>query len=116
MKTKIKRPWVWRPVAAGLLAGLVCSWVANDAQAQIITLGGFTSGSGSASTSSSTSTSFQGQAAAISGSVMGGAVALASTGPVAVTGGAQEAATLEQSLYGGLSAGVCHSAVIARGS
>jgi len=109
MKNKTKRRPVARPVAAaGLLVGLLCSRLAHDSQAQIITLGGFST--------TSASTSFQGQAAAISGFVMGGAVALASTGPLAVTGGAQEAATLEQSLSGGLSAGACHAAVIARGS
>src|SRR2546428_13122143 len=52
----------------------------------------------------------------MSGTVMGGAVSVASTGPVSVTGGAQEAAALEQSVSGGLSVGSAHAAVIARGS
>src|SRR3989442_2070414 len=109
MKTiNLKRRWVSRPVSAGLLAALLCCLLASQQQAQIITFG--------RSNTTSASTTFQGQAAAMSGTVMGGAVSVASTGPVSVTGGAQEAAALEQSVSGGLSVGSAHAAVIARGS
>lgn len=47
---------------------------------------------------------------------MGGAVAVANTGAIAASGGAQEAAVLSANVAGGFSAGVSHAATIAGGS
>jgi len=73
---KIRNTWVPRPVAATLLTGLLCCLPASNQQAQILIFGG--------SSSTSASTSFQGQASAVSGFVLGNAVSVANTGPLAV--------------------------------
>jgi hypothetical protein len=90
-----------RPVAAGLVAGLLCL-LPN-------LYGQFTLGSTAA-------TGFSGQAAAASGFAAGGAVSVADTGALAVTGGAVEAAALETSLGTVLAAGASHSAVVGEGN
>ena len=92
-----------RPVAARLLAGLLCCLPSSKQQAQIIV--GSTAAAG-----------FQGQAAAVSGFAAGSTVAVANTGALAVSGGALEAAALETAVGSGLSVGVSHAAVIAEGS
>jgi len=98
---KVKSSLFQRPIGASLLAGLFCCLPAARQQAQIVSLA---------------STTFQGQASAISGFVMGGAVSVANTGPLAITGGAEEAAVLEAAVATGFSAGVSHAAVIAGGN
>ena len=96
MKTKI--PLIPRSVAATLLTGLLCWLPASNQQAQIIIFGG-------GSTTTSGSGSFQGQASAVSGFALGSAVSVADTGPLAVSGGAQEASALEMSVASGLAVG-----------
>src|SRR2546427_5802831 len=107
MKTKI--PLIPRSVAVALLTGLLCCLPARNQQAQIIIFGG-------GSTSTSGSGSFQGQASAVSGFVLGNAVSVADTGPLAVSGGAQEAAALEMSVASGMAIGVSHTAVVGGGN
>src|SRR6185369_14621450 len=84
---------ITRPVAASLMAGLLCWVPINDAHAQIV-IGGYTFGgtsAGGTTTAAADSTSFQGQAAAVSGFAMGSAVSVANTGPLSAAGSAQEA-------------------------
>jgi hypothetical protein len=105
---KMKNRWFPRPVAAALLTGLLCWLPAGNQQAQIILFGG--------STGASSSTSFQGQASAVSGVVLGNAVAVADSGALAASGGAQEASALEASVASGLAVGACHAAVVGGGN
>src|SRR5204863_29190 len=100
---KVKSLWLSRPVAARLLVGLLCSLPTGTQHAQIIM-------------GSTAATGFQGQAAAVSGIAAGNSVAVANTGGLALSGDALEAAALETSLAGGVSAGVSHAAVIAGGN
>ena len=100
---KVKSLWLSRPAAVCLLVGLLCSLPTGTQHAQIIF-------------GSTAATGFQGQAAAVSGIAAGSSVAVADTGALALSGGALEAAALETSLAGGLSAGVSHTAVIAGGN
>src|SRR6266571_486248 len=81
------KQWIRRPVGARLLAGLLCCLPIGDPHAQIV-IGGFNFGgtSTSGTTTTADSTSFQGQAAAVSGFAMGGAVSVADTGPLSATG------------------------------
>src|SRR6266699_1870306 len=101
--TNVKSLWLSRPAAACLLVGLLCSLPTGTQHAQVI-LG------------STAATGFQGQAAAVSGIAAVSSVAIADTGALALSGVALEAAALETSLAGGLSAGVSHAAVIAGGN
>ncbi len=96
-------PLVSRPVAASLLAGLLCGLSASNQQAQIVV--GMTTAAG-----------FTGQATAVSGSAGGSAVSVADSGALSVTGGAIEAAALETSLAGGLTVGASHTAVVGGGT
>ena len=100
---KVKSLWLSRPVAACLLVGLLCCLPTGNQQAQIVM-------------GSTAATGFQGQAAAVSGIAAGSSVAVANTGALNLSGGALEAAALETSVAGALSAGVSHAAVIAGGS
>ena len=101
MKAKI--PSLSRPAAVSLLAGLLGWLSTSNQQAQIVV-------------GSTTATVLQGQAAAVSGVAAASFVSVASVGPLAVTGGALEAAALETSLAGGISVGACHAAVIGGGA
>src|SRR5882724_3713088 len=92
-----------RSVAASLLAGLLCCLPTSNQHAQLVV-------------GSTEATGFQGQAAAVSGFAGGSAVTVANTGPLAISGGALEAASLGTGVAGGLSAGVSHAAVIAGGN
>src|SRR5882724_6527473 len=105
---KIRNPWVPRSVAATLLTGLLCCLPAGNQQAQILIFGG--------SSSTSASGSFQGQASAVSGFVLGNAVSVADTGPLAGSGGAQEASALEASVASGMAVGASHTAVVGGGN
>jgi len=100
----MKYPLFPRTVAAGLLTGILCCLPAGKQYAQIISFGGLGS--------TSPSTTFQGEATAVSGSAAGGSVSVADTGPLASSGGAQEAAALETVVASGLSVGASHSAII----
>ena len=105
---------ITRPIATGLLAGVLCCIPAGDPQAQIV-FGGFDFGgitSGGTSTTTATATTFQGQAAAVSGVAMGSAVSVADTGQLSTTGSAQEAAAMETSLAAGLAVGASHATTI----
>src|SRR5438445_387770 len=93
-----------RPVAAGLLAGLLWCLPTGSPQAQIVIFG-----FGGTSTTSG-STSFQGGAAAVTGFAAGSAVSVADVGALAVAGGAQEAAALETIVASGLTVGASHAA------
>src|SRR5881628_3760825 len=77
---------ITRPVAASLLAGLLCWLPASNQQAQI----------------ASAATGFAGQAAAVSGFAGGGVVSVADTGALAASGDAIGAAALETTFAGGL--------------
>src|SRR5882724_3290878 len=106
MKTRIK--CLSRAAVASLLTGLLCCLPAGNQQAQILIFGG--------SSSTSASGSFQGQASAVSGFVLGNAVSVADTGPLAGSGGAQEASALEASVAGGMAVGASHTAVVGGGN
>jgi hypothetical protein len=84
-----------------VLTGLLCWLPTSFPQAQVVI--GSTGVLG---------TSFQGQAAAVSGVAAGSAVSVADAGALAATGGAQEASAMEVSVAGGISVGLCHTAVI----
>jgi hypothetical protein len=103
---KPKSPWIPQSAARSFLAGLLCCLPTGAVHAQLL-FGAF----GTAS-----SATFQGQASAVAGFVMGSGVSLASTGPLSLTGGAQEASALEASLAGGLSVGVSHAAIVGGGT
>src|SRR5690242_11396800 len=90
-----------RTVAVGLLTGLLYWLPTSMPHAQIFI--GSTSVLG---------TSYQGQAAAVSGIAAGSAVSVANTGSLSVIGGAQEASAMGSSVAGGISAGICHTAII----
>ncbi len=101
---KMKNPLFPRPVAATLWTGMLCCLVTNQPQAQFISFGGLGS--------TSPSTTFQGEAVAVAGTAAGGFVSVSDTGPLAASGGAQEAAALELSVGGGLSLGASHATII----
>src|SRR5882724_1477257 len=105
---KMRNTWVPRPVAAALLIGLLCCLPTRNQQAQILIFG--------ASSGTSASASFQGQASAVSGFVLGNAVSVADTGPLAVSGGALEASALEASVASGMAVGASHTAVVGGGN
>src|SRR5205809_5867028 len=92
-----------RPVAAGLLAALLCFLPTDNLYAQF-------------AIGSTTATAFQGQAAAVTGLAAGSAVSVADTAALSASGGALEAAALEANLGGGLAVGASHAAVIGGGT
>src|SRR6266545_893267 len=102
---KQKSSWIPHSAARSLLAGLLCCLPTGAPQAQLLI-----------GASGASATTFQGQASAVAGFVMGSGVSLASTGPLLLTGGAQEASALEASLAGGLSVGVSHASVVGGGT
>src|SRR5882762_2847822 len=101
MKARIT--WLSKPAAASILTGLLCCVPTGKPQAQILIFGG--------GSNTSASGSFQGQASEVSGFVLGNAVSVADTGPLAVSGGAQEASALEASVASGMAVGASHTAV-----
>jgi len=113
-KSAVERRIV-RPVAASLMAGLLCCAPMGEAHAQIV-IGGFTFGgtgsSGTTTSAATDSTSFQGQAAAVTGFAMGSAVSVADTGPLSAAGSAQEATAMETALATGLLVGASHATVV----
>jgi hypothetical protein len=102
---KQKRSWIPQSAARSLLAGLLCYLPTSAPQAQLLI-----------GASGASATTFQGQASAVAGFVMGSGVSLASTGPLSLTGGAQEASALEASIAGGLSVGVSHASIVGGGT
>jgi hypothetical protein len=70
----------------------------------------------STGTASNAATSFQGQAVAVSGFALGSSLTLVNSGALSVSGGAQEASSLGESVAGVFSSGVTHTATIGQGT
>src|SRR2546426_11239733 len=85
------------PVAAGLLAALLCFLPTDNLYAQF-------------AIGSTTATAFQGQAAAVTGLAAGSAVSVADTAALSASGGALEAAALEAPPGGRVGVGASHAA------
>src|SRR5438445_5933 len=98
-----------RPVARSFLTGLLCCLLTSIQHAQIVVVGG-------TGTASNATTGFRGHAVAVSGFALGSSLALVNSGALSVSGGAQEASSLGESVAGAFSAGVTHTAVIGQGN
>jgi hypothetical protein len=107
---KATRTCLSRSATASLLAGLLCCLPAGNPHAQIIVLGG--TGSDSLASASSIATSFRGGATAVSGVAVGSSLSIVNSGTLVVSGGAQEASSLGESVAGAFSAGTLHTATI----
>src|SRR5436309_1832808 len=92
-----------RPVAASLLAGLLCCLPTSNQHAQIVI-------------GTTTAAGFSGQATAVSGVAGAAVLSLADSGALAASGGAVGAASLGAALGGGLAVGASHTAVVGGGS
>jgi len=104
----IRDRWLPRPVALSLVAGLLCGWP-TDLHAQTV-IGGIIGGTVTAATS------FRGQAVAVSGFALGSNLTIVNSGALAVSGGAQEASAVGQSVAGVFSAEALHTATIGEAS
>src|SRR5438093_5282899 len=115
MKTSMRSS---RPVAASVLAGLLCCLPASIQYAQLdlggLGLGG-SGGSGSSGTTT-TSTSYRGRAVVVTGTLLGVGLGLSDTGYLDSSGGARESSALDENLYGMVGAQVCHATTIGQNS
>jgi len=90
-----------------VVAGLLWWLSAGDSRAQILLLGDLTG-----TTTSTATTSFQGGATAVSGIALGSSLSIVNSGALSVSGGAQEASSVGESLAGAFSAGALHTTAI----
>ena len=99
------------PVAASVVAGLLCCLPASNQYAQL-DLGGIGLGGSGSSGTTSTSTTYRGRAVVVSGTVLGVGLASSDTGYLDSSGGARESSALDENLYGMVGAQVCHATTI----
>src|SRR5438874_5534679 len=108
-ETKTSNRGLARSVAMSVVSGLFCCLPAGNPQAQTIV-------GNSGTTDANAATSFRGQAVAVSGFALGSNLTFVDSGALSVSGGAQEAASLGESVAGVFSGGVTHTAVIGQGN
>src|SRR5213593_2369332 len=101
MKTRFI--WLSRSVSASLLTGLLFCLACLNSHAQVF-LG------------ASDSTGFRGQATAVSGFALGSSLTFVNSGALFVSGGAEEASSLGESVTGVFTTGVTHTSAIGQGT
>src|SRR6266566_4706203 len=100
--------WLPQPVVASLMAGLLICLLPSNQFAQVKKGGG--------GTTTSAATSFRGGATGCSGLALGNVLSIVNSGTLSVSGGAQEAVSLAESVAGVFSAETLHATAIGQGN
>ena len=101
----MRSKWLPQPVVASLIAGLLCCLLCAGQK-----------GGGSTTTATSAATSFRGGATGCSGLALGNILSIVNSGTLSVSGGAQEAVLLAESVDGVFSAETLHATAIGQGN